>query len=133
MNGENVRLIGRHTLGNVDLERELFSLQPGEVSKLVETPEGIVVMKCDKRLPPDGSVSLASVRDRLAKEVAERKSQIEMPLVFAELRKQAEPRLLLKDPNKAIDLAGEVKRDLKGGAQLPTNARGPVGKDPAGN
>jgi hypothetical protein len=126
---KDVRLIGRHTLGNPELERELFSLQPGEVSKLVETPEGIVVMKCDARVPPNGSVSLDSVRDRLAAEVRERKTQIEMPLLFAKLREQAAPRLLLKDPTRAVDLTAEVKRDLNSNIPLPKHQ----GKVPAGN
>jgi parvulin-like peptidyl-prolyl isomerase len=129
MDGDKVRLIGRHTLGNQDLERELFSLQPGEVSKLVETPEGIVVAKCDRRVAPDGSTPLESVRPKLLKEVTERKTQLQMPLLFAELRKKAEPRLLLKDPNRPADLTAEVSRDLKGGVPTPKVE----GKPPAGN
>jgi parvulin-like peptidyl-prolyl isomerase len=122
MDGKNIRLIGRHTLGNQELERELFSLKPGEVSRLVETPEGIVVMKCDKRVPPDGTVSLDSVRAKLQKEIADRKTQIQMPLVFAELRKKAEPRLLLKDPSRPEDLTAEVGRQLKGMTPAPKAA-----------
>ena len=128
MDGANIRLIGRYTLGNPDLERELFSLNPGEVSKLVETPEGIVVMKCDRRVPPDGSVSLESVRSRLEKEVTERMTQIQMPLVFADLRKTADPRLLLKDPNRPEDLTRDVEHQLNEmGPQKPKD------RTPAGN
>jgi parvulin-like peptidyl-prolyl isomerase len=123
MDGKKIRLIGRYTLGNPDLERELFSLKPGEVSKLVETPEGIVVMKCDRRVPPDGSVTLESVRPGLQKEVAERMTQVQMPLVFAELRKAADPRLLLKDPNRPEDLTADVERQLKdAGPQKPKHS-----------
>jgi parvulin-like peptidyl-prolyl isomerase len=134
MDGDHVRLIGRHTLGNTDLERELFSLHDGEVSKLVETPEGIVVMKCDRHVPADPTVTPSAVRPKLLKEVTERKIQVEIPLLFAELRKQAEPRLLLKDPNKPIDLEAEVKHDLaEGGAAEKAGGKGRSGKAPAGN
>jgi hypothetical protein len=131
MDGDRVRLIGRHTLGNPDMERELFSLQPGEVSKLVETPEGIVVMKCDRRVPPDGSVALDSIRQRLTKEVRERKIQAQIPVVFADLRKVAEPRLLLRDPSRPIDLKAEVDHDLQGGGVQQPSKRS--GRAPAGN
>lgn len=127
MDGEKVRLIGRYTLGNQELERELFSLHPGEVSKLVETPEGIVVVKCDRRVPPDKSVSLDSVRAKLEKEVRERLVQADIPIVFADLRKHAEPRLLLKDPNRPEDLTAAVERDLKGTAPPAKNAKPPAG------
>jgi hypothetical protein len=129
MDGANIRLIGRYTLGNQDLERELFSLKAGEVSKLVETTEGIVVMKCDRLVPPDGTVSLESVRGKLQKEVAERLTQVQMPIVFAEMRKQADPRLLIKDPSRPEDLTAEVTRELKG--MGPPEK--PKGKHPAGN
>jgi parvulin-like peptidyl-prolyl cis-trans isomerase-like protein len=130
-NGKDVLQIGRHTLGNEELERELFSLKPGEVSKLIETPQGIVVMKCDQRVPSDGSVPLEKVRANLVKEVTERRVQLEMPVVFAELRKKADPRLLLKDPKRPVDLTAEVTRDLDGGGP-PRREKG-AGKTPAGN
>jgi hypothetical protein len=126
MDGNKIRLIGRYTLGNPDLERELFSLKPGEVSKLVETPEGIVVMKCDRRVPPDASVTLESVRPKLQKEVSERMTQVQMPLVFAELRKAADPRLLLKDPNRPEDLTADVERQLKDAGPQKPKDKGPA-------
>ena len=54
---------GRHTLGDENLEREAFKLQPGEVSTLIGTPQGQVVIKCDRRIPPDTNVKLEQVRD----------------------------------------------------------------------
>jgi parvulin-like peptidyl-prolyl isomerase len=101
--------IGRHVLGDDNLEREAFRLQPGEVSCLVGTPQGQVVLKCDKRLPPDG-VKLEAVRDGLIKEIVEKKTQAEMQVVFKELRDKANPRLMLKDPSKPEDLQAETKR-----------------------
>lgn len=105
--------IGRNTTGNPELEREMFSLNPGEVSRLVGAPEGTVLVKCDRRLPADATVKLADVRAKLEEEVVQRKVRIEIPRVFAEMRKTAGPRLLLKDPNKVEDIATTVGDELQ--------------------
>src|SRR5262249_51443916 len=118
MDGDKVRQIGRHTLDNADLESELFSLQPGEVSKLIETHQGIVIAKCDRRITPDKTVLLESVRKQLSKKIKERKMELESQLINAELHKRAEPRLLLKDLDQSVDLTTEVHRDLKGAEKL---------------
>ena len=78
--------VSRHTTGNEELEKEIFSLQPGEVSRLIGTPEGIVIVRCDARIPANESVKLDAVRAKLNQEVFERKVQAAMPQVFGELR-----------------------------------------------
>src|SRR5262249_12345038 len=83
--------VGRFTTGNEAFERAAFSLQPGEISALIETPQGVVVIKCEKRQPADTSKSLndPQVRQVLEKEIFEKKTAMEIPKVFEELRKQA--------------------------------------------
>jgi parvulin-like peptidyl-prolyl isomerase len=103
---------GRHTLGDENLEREAFKLQPGEITTLIGTPQGNVVLKCDRRIPPDKSVDLEKVRPQLTREILEKKVQIEMQVAFKELRDKAHPRLLLKDPNKREDLAETTEQLL---------------------
>src|SRR5262249_7011921 len=39
---------GHNTTGNEELEKEAFKLQPGELSRVIETPQGLVVLKCIK-------------------------------------------------------------------------------------
>jgi parvulin-like peptidyl-prolyl isomerase len=102
---------GRHTLGDEDVEREAFKLQPGEMTTLIGTPQGNVVVKLHKRIPPDTSVSLESVREPLTKEVYEKKVQIEMQTAFRDLRQDANPRLMLKD-GKPVNLTEETKKLL---------------------
>src|SRR5262249_27789738 len=94
--GGKIDPIGHHTTGNDELEKAAFSLQPGEVSHLIGTPQGIVVLKCDARVPPKTGVSLEQEWNRLGKEVIERKTDIEIPRQFAELRNQSNARVLLK-------------------------------------
>ena len=93
-------VISRHSTANPALEKAAFALNAGEVSPLIETPEGIVLLKCVKRLPADRSKKLADVREALSQEVMRKKIQQEIPKAFEELRKQAQPRLLLKDDQR---------------------------------
>jgi hypothetical protein len=123
--GGRIDVFGRHTLGDENLEREAFKLQPGEMSALIGTPQGQVVIKCDKRIPPDTSVSLESVREKLTKEVREKKLQQEMMVVFKELRDKANPRFLLRIENQVQDLAAETKKAME--------ATGPVKPLPSGS
>jgi foldase protein PrsA len=105
------RPIARHTTGNAALENEAFKLREGEVSSVIDTPEGLVVLKCVRHIPPDG-VKVEDVRDELVREIIEKKTQAEMPVFFAELRKQAQPKLLLRDPGQGENLADEVAKEL---------------------
>jgi parvulin-like peptidyl-prolyl isomerase len=109
--GELGRPIARHTTGNEALENEAFRLREGEVSSVIETPDGLVVLKCIRHLPAE-PVKLEARRDELVREIIEKKTQAEMPVFFAELRAQAQPRLLLRDTGKGEDLADEVAREL---------------------
>jgi hypothetical protein len=110
--GGKLPIFGRHTLGDENVEREAFRLQPGEVSTLVGTPQGTVVIKCDNRIPPDTSKKLEDIRPQLEQEVLAKKTQYEMQVVVTELRNKARPRTMLKDPNKPEDLTAEVVREM---------------------
>ena len=130
--------IGRHTTGNEELEREVFGLQPGQVSTLIETPQGLVVVKCDGRIPAGKETPTAAARDKLTQEILEKKVAIEVPIFFADLRKEAAPRLLIRDPGKPVDLTEEVKRDLGVAGAVapgrPTTVGAPEpGRNPVGN
>jgi hypothetical protein len=104
--------IARHTTGSDAVEDAAFRLQPGEVSPLVDTADGVVVIKCIKRIPPDTTKSIESVRATIYKEVFDKKIAMEIPKVFAELQKQAEVNSLLEDPNKPENLTESVKQSL---------------------
>jgi parvulin-like peptidyl-prolyl isomerase len=111
---------GRHTLGLSDdeaamkLEREAFKLQPGEISALIGTPQGQVVIKCDKRIGARTDVKLEKVRGELTQEILQKKTQLEMQVVFKDLHQKANPRLLLKSPNLVEDLAASTREAMSG-------------------
>jgi hypothetical protein len=104
--------ITHHSTGNDEMEQEVFSLQPGDVSRVLQTPEGFVVFKCDARVPADPTKKLAEVRDQLIKEVAEKKLQQELPKMFAAMKDKARPHFLLKSADHPVNLAAEVEREL---------------------
>ncbi len=110
--GGRIPIFGRHMLGDDNLEREAFKLQPGEVSELLETPQGYVLLKCDRRIPPDTSVKIEQVREQLTKEIHEKKVQMEMQVVFKELAAIAKPQLVLKNHSKPEDLLAETQKLL---------------------
>ncbi len=104
--------IGHNTTGSPELEKAVFSIQPGDITELVQVPEGWVVFKCDKRLPPDTHLSIQSERERLVKEIIAKKTQIEIAKVFQELKQKSNPRLLLPGAKQMRDLAAEVRKEL---------------------
>lgn len=97
------------------IEKEAFSLKPGEVSRLIQMPppdKSWVILKCDKRTPPDTTKSFELERMAMLKEVKELKLQAEIPKVFAELRKQANPIVFLRDQVRQDELERDVRRNL---------------------
>jgi hypothetical protein len=127
MHGGAIEPIRRHTTGNDELEKEAFSLQPGEISKLIDTPQGSVVLRCVKRLPPDTGKKLEAERPKLEKEIIEKKIQQEIPIVFKELQDAAQAKLFLKKYTTQEELERDVVRDLQGGVA----PAGPGSKPPA--
>ena len=128
--GGRMSPFGRNTTGSEALERAAFSLRPGELSELIGTPEGYIVVKCVKRIPPDTSKKFEDVRATLEKEIFDKKLALEVPKVFAEMRKEAAPNLFLKKFTTEEDLVREVEKDLATVPGLPGRASA---KAPQGN
>ena len=89
-------------------------LATGEVSTLVGTAQGQVVIRCDKRIPPDTKVKLEQVREQLSGDVLERKVQQEMQVAFNELKAKAKPQLILRPTLQVEDLAASTKELMSG-------------------
>ncbi len=117
--GGKIGPFGRGSLGNKDVEDEAFKLHSGEMTTLLETPEGNVVFKLDKRYPPNKAVTLDSVREQLKREVFEQKVQREMQTAFQDLREKARPKVMLKDTHKPEDLNATTKKLLANTTDKP--------------
>jgi hypothetical protein len=112
-NGGAITPIGHHTAGNDALEKAAFSLKKGEVSQLIEAPEGCVVLKCDEHIPADTSKKMEQEREHLAKEVLDTKIRMEIPNLFKELRDQAHPNIVMTHPLSEDELRHNVDRELR--------------------
>lgn len=105
--------VARHTTGREGLEQVLFSLDKGEISPVVETPEGIVIVKSHGKIPANKEVKLENERAALEKEIIEKKMQLEMPKFFEELRKKANVKVYLTKPQTDNDVINEVEKEIR--------------------
>jgi parvulin-like peptidyl-prolyl isomerase len=118
-NGGSVQPIARNSGVHPAVEHAAFLLQPGEVSSIIKTPEGMVVLKMDEIVPPDTTVKFEDKREALGKGVFDKKITAEIPNAFKRLRDEAKPMFILKKPNDPDKLVEEVEREIMpaGGAQ----------------
>jgi hypothetical protein len=113
--------------GDPRIEKAAFILKPGQVSACIEMEDGThAVLKCDKHLPADDQKTFESVRLDLDKELKELKLDMKIKEYVTELRKQANPRVLITNQVRQADLVRDVERSLgtSNAAQLPTAPAG---------
>ncbi len=105
----------------------LWGLKVGEMSHLFETPAGIMCIKCVAIVPPDADVKLEGrLKEQLYRDVHEKKLNAEIPKYFAELKKVAQPNLLLKGPPSPKEFRDGVMQGLQQiGATGPAAATPP--------
>lgn len=129
--GGEVPPIHKH-FGDPRVEKEAFSLKPGDVSQLIQMPDGTsILLKCDKHIPADTTKQIGNERLKLMDELTEFKLNMEIPKVFKELRDAARPNVLLRGPVVRQDeLERQVKTELSGS---PAVAPPPRLTPPQGN
>ncbi|MCS6976180.1 MAG: SurA N-terminal domain-containing protein [Gemmatales bacterium] len=80
--------ISRHSAWP-NMEQRAFQLRDGEMSEVLQTPEGYVILLREKLLPPMPGKKFEDEKENLRKEYAETKLRTEVPKLFKELREQA--------------------------------------------
>jgi len=101
----------------------LYSLQKGEISQLIETPAGIMCMKCVAIIDPDTTVKLeGKVRDTFEREMYEKKMTEMVPIFFNECKVAAKPDLLLKGPPSPSEIREYVNGVMQTGGIAPPSA-----------
>jgi parvulin-like peptidyl-prolyl isomerase len=103
---------GRHSTGNEQLEAEAFKLREGEITPIIETPEGYTVMKLLHKLPAESGVTVEAVRAKLEKEIVQKKTLAQIPLAFQKLREAAAPNFILRAATREEELTREVRQEL---------------------
>lgn len=112
--GGRIDPIGRHSgSGTAKIEEIAFSLKDGQISELIDTGGGIIVIKRDSSTPARSDVTFEQVREALAKEVIERQMEAMVPTMFSKLAEEAKPLFVLSpaDENQK-DLVEQSKRLL---------------------
>lgn len=91
--------IGRHSGSeSAKVEEIAFTLKVGDVSPIIELPIGHLVVKRVGTVPPVEGVSFEKVKAELRKEVIDRKLEKEIPKLFAAMKKEAAPTILVGPP-----------------------------------
>lgn len=117
--GGRIKPFGRGAGTHPELERQAFQLKPGEMTSPIETNEGWVVFKLDQILPPDSNAKLEQHRERLSRQVYDKKLSQEIPKQFKHLREAANPRVLLRKSESAEEIEQTTKQLLQTGATQP--------------
>ncbi len=80
------------------VEDTAFALKVGEISGVLKTSQGWMVMKLHEIYPPNEKVKWEDVKERLRKQAFDEKMAQEIPRFFAELRKVADPKVVFAGP-----------------------------------
>lgn len=102
---------GRHTTHDI-IEQRAFELKNNEISEVLQTPEkGYVILMKVQELPARADVTLEQKIDEIRISALEKKRQVEVPKIIAELKKQASTKIKLflgteNDPQKSIEKYG---------------------------
>jgi parvulin-like peptidyl-prolyl isomerase len=96
------------------VEKVAFSLQPGDVSELIQMPDGNwVILRCEKLIDREASRQLDVEELALRQEVFEKKLGEEIAKMFQELRRQADPKVFLEKDVIDPQFAQRVNRALQ--------------------
>ena len=124
----HIKPISRHLYAeDPKIEKMAFELKPGEVSQIIQTSQGFVVMKLHEVIPPDAKVKREEVMARLEKQAMEEKLTEEIPKCFAELKTAAQPKMLLDGPplwKTDVAPGRSVEDVLRGPGTTPMPAAG---------
>jgi parvulin-like peptidyl-prolyl isomerase len=72
-----------------NMEQRAFQMQDNEMSEVLQTPEGYVIMLREKLLPPIAGKKFETEKETIRKDIAETKLRVEVPKLFKELRDKA--------------------------------------------
>jgi hypothetical protein len=107
-----IRPIAHYSGAHKEVEKAAFTLRPGEVSGLIGTEEGFVVLKVVGTVPPDATVKFEDKREALRKEVFEKKVSAEIPALFKKMHDEAKPVFILKK-NDPMATEKELDQQIK--------------------
>ena len=97
----HVKPVNRHLIAEDKIvETTAYALREGEISQVLETKQGYMVMKLLRIIPPE-VVTFEKEREKIYADVKNLNLSAEIPKQFAELAKAANPVMLMKGPPAA--------------------------------
>lgn len=100
-----IQPIRRH-VGDPKIEAAAFALKQDEISPVIQVGNQHVILKCEGRLPAREGIDQASVRDRLAEGIKERKLRGVAGDVFQKMQAEAKIENVFNDPAKRKQMPG---------------------------
>jgi hypothetical protein len=126
----NIKPVAKHTYGEDKIVVDTaFKLRPGEVSEILATSQGYVVLKMHEVIPPDAKANFEEQKGRLHKQAYDERMSQEIPKLFAELKKNAKPNFIFTGPELWKAIAGpnstpeNVLKGVEGTAPAPTEKK----------
>jgi parvulin-like peptidyl-prolyl isomerase len=111
--GGMVDPIGRYSgPGTAKIEEMAFRLKDGQLSEMIPTPGGVMVIKRIQSIPARKDVSYESVRESLIKELTDRQMDQEVPKMFLKLNEDAKPMFFLAPKDETTQEIEERSRRL---------------------
>jgi parvulin-like peptidyl-prolyl isomerase len=103
MNGL-IQPIRKH-VGDPQIEAAAFSLNPGDISPVIEVHKQYAILKCEDRVVPSG-IKMENVRSRIEEFVRERKMRGVAGELFKQLQESAQVVNVYNDPQKQAQMPG---------------------------
>lgn len=106
--------------GYPEIEEMAFNLKEGELSKIVQVPDGNLILLCVKRIPANPSVQMDSifnndtkqtVREVLKQDIQEKKTRLEVATLFQKVRDEAKFNNYLSNDFPSEDIQAEEMAD----------------------
>ncbi len=105
--GGLIQPIRRH-MGDLAIEREVFSLQPGQISSVVKVANQFVLLKCEDRIYAQPGAATEEVEQQLVEKIKDNKLRQEAHKLFAILQKSATIQNVYNNPQLRETMPGVV-------------------------
>ncbi len=133
----HMKPISKHLIAeDKQVENAAFALKPGEISHVMKTPQGYIVLKLHEIMPPDSTVKFADVRPQLEKAAFDELLAKAIPVCFTELKKAANPTMHYSPPadwrtgSSFLDNVQDIIKPLAN--TTPATPNTPVNQTPQG-
>ena len=111
--GGMVDPIGRYSgEGTAKIEEIAFALKDGQVSEMIDTGGGIMLIKRIQSIPPKKDVTFEAVKPAMVKELTDRLVEQEIPKMFAKLNAEAKPWFVMAPANETREETLERSKRL---------------------